>query len=74
MKADWTRSLPPFLKWRAIHWTQHLRIMWLKHLNPAPDLAGIRLPVMQALSDNICAAIYDGYYENAELSTFKYRR
>lgn len=26
---------------------------------------------MQALSDNICAAIYDGYYEKAELSTFK---
>lgn len=26
---------------------------------------------MQALSDNICAAIYDGYYESAELSTFK---
>ena len=71
MKIRWIGYLPPFLRWRAIYWAQHLRIMWLKHRNPAPDLAGIRIPVMQALSDNICAAIYDGYYESAELSTFK---
>ncbi|MDO8891127.1 MAG: FkbM family methyltransferase [Sulfurimicrobium sp.] len=71
MKAHWTHSLPPFLRWRAIYWAQHLRIMWLKHHNPAPDLAGVKLPIMHALSDNICAAIYDGYYEKGELSTFQ---
>ena len=36
-----------------------------------PELAGIKIPIVESLSDNICAAIYDGYYESAELRTFQ---
>lgn len=62
--------LPPALRWRAVVWTQHVRILMLKHLNPIPTLAGLKIPVTGALSDNLCAAIYDGYYESAELGAF----
>lgn len=62
--------LPPPLRWRAIVWSQHLRMLLLKRIDPAPTLAGIKIPVTRELSDNLCAAIYDGYYESAELRAF----
>ena len=54
-----------------IYWAQHFRVRWLQFRQPVPELAGVKLPVVQHLTDNICAAIYDGYYECAELNTFR---
>lgn len=69
--ANWHSVLPAPLRWRAVHLAQHLRVKWLKHKIPVPELAGVRIPVMSMLTNNICAAIYDGHYEGAELRTFK---
>lgn len=68
---NWKGLLPEPLKWRAVHLEQHLRVKWLRYKTPVPLLSGIRIPVMSRLTDNICAAIYDGHYEGAELRTFK---
>lgn len=69
--ANWHRVLPAPLRWRAVHLEQHLRVKWLRHKTPVPALSGVRIPVMSRLTDNICAAIYDGHYEGAELRTFR---
>jgi FkbM family methyltransferase len=66
----WQSFLPAPLRWRMVYWMQHIRIARLKRRNPVPELSGIKIPICPQLSDNICAAIYDGYYERAELSTF----
>lgn len=71
MKSPWHDLLPPFLRWRVIYWVQHYRIKWLRFRQSEPELAGIKIPVVRQLTDNICAAIYAGYYERAELSTFQ---
>jgi FkbM family methyltransferase len=68
---NWTALLPAPLRWRLVHWLQHVKISKLKKKIQIPELSGIRLPVVHELSDNICAAIYDGYYEQAELSALK---
>lgn len=34
-------------------------------------MAGIKIQIVQHLTDNICTAIYDGHYEIAELNTFR---
>lgn len=71
MKSSWLDLLPPFLRWRVIFWGQHYKIKWLRFRQPEPELAGVKIPIVQQLTDNICAAIYAGYYERAELSTFR---
>ena len=63
--------LPAPLRWRAVHLEQRLRVKRLRHRTPVPELAGIKIPVMSDLTDNICVAIYDGHYESAELHTFQ---
>jgi len=71
MEPQWHDALPPFLRWRAIYWTQHFRVGWLRLRRPVPELAGVKIPIVRHLTDNISAAIYDGYYERAELNTFR---
>lgn len=71
MKLQWQDALPPFMRWRAVFWAQHFRIRWLRLRQPIPELAGIKIPIVRHLTDNIRAAIYDGHYERAELNTFR---
>lgn len=71
MKSKWLDLLPPFIRWRVVYWAQHFRVRWLRFRQPVPELAGIKIPIVQHLTDNICAAIYDEYYESAELKTFR---
>lgn len=71
MESQWHDSLPRFIRWRVVYWGQHLRMKWLRVRHPIPELAGIKIPIVQHLTDNICAAIYDQYYESAELNTFR---
>ena len=71
MKSQWYDSLPPFIRWRVVYWVQHFRVRWLRFRQPVPELAGIKIPIVRYLTDNICVAIYDSYYESAELNTFQ---
>lgn len=65
--------IPGALRWRLVWLAQHLRVEYQNIRRPVAELGGIKIPVSRAMSDNIRAAIYDGYYESAELRTVQTR-
>jgi FkbM family methyltransferase len=65
------RFIPGALRWRLVWLAQHLRVEYQNIRRPVAELGGIKIPVSRALSDNIRAAIFDGYYESAELRTVR---
>ncbi len=68
--GNWHNRLPAALRWRVVHFEQRLKNRWNRLRTPVPELAGIKIPVVSKLTDNICSAIYGGFYEGAELRTF----
>ena len=62
------RILPDSIRWRLVWLEQHLWVTWRNFTQPEAVIAGITIPVDRRLSDNIRAALYDGYYEAAELN------
>ena len=61
--------IPGALRCRLEWLSQHLRVEYQNFRHPVVELGGVKIPVSRALSDNIRAALYDGYYESAELRT-----
>ncbi len=59
--------VPAPLRWRLVWWHQHLRVGFEALRRPIVTLGGVKVQASRELSDNIRAAIFDGYYESEEI-------
>lgn len=60
--------MPAAIRWRISWGSQHIRVAVENRLRPLVQLNGVKVKVSRQLSDNIRAALLDGYYESDELN------
>ncbi len=65
--------MPAPIRWRISWWSQHVRVGIESRFRPVVNLNGVKVNVSRQLSDNIRAALLDGYYESDELNCIEHK-